>query len=158
MFNGTLIDDLLASYVSLPVRNLVPPSSKLRRSREVGSLRRVTQILVIEDDRDIRNLIGQVLSDEGYDLTFVDGLDRAPIRAVPDVVITDLVGVRPYTSDLARAWVRRVQDRYPQIPVIVCTAQELALKELDALGAAAVLPKPFAIDLLIQTVARLIDQ
>jgi two-component system nitrogen regulation response regulator NtrX len=158
LFNGILIDDLLASYVSLPVRNLVPPSSKLRRSREVGSLRRVTQILVIEDDRDIRNLIGQVLSDEGYDLTFVDGLDRAPIRAVPDVVITDLVGVRPYASDLARAWVRRVQDRYPQIPVIVCTAQELALKELDGLGAAAVLPKPFAIDLLIQTVARLIDQ
>jgi len=119
---------------------------------------RVTQILVIEDDRDIGTLIRQVLSDEGYDLTFVDGLDRAPVGAVPDVVITDLVGVRPYASELARAWVRRVQDRYPRTPVIVCTAQELALKELDGLGAAAVLPKPFAIDLLVQTVARLIAQ
>jgi CheY-like chemotaxis protein len=114
--------------------------------------------LVIEDDRDIGTLIRQVLSDEGYDLTFVDGLDRAPVGAVPDVVITDLVGVRPYASELARAWVRRVQDRYPRTPVIVCTAQELALKELDGLGAAAVLPKPFAIDLLVQTVARLIAQ
>jgi len=130
----------------------------LRRSREVSSLRGVTQILVIEDDRDIGNLIRQVLTDEGYDLTFVDGLDRAPADALPDAVITDLVGVRPYAGDLARAWVRRVQDRYPQTPVIVCTAQELALKELDRLGAAAVLPKPFSIEMLVRTVARLIAQ
>jgi DNA-binding response OmpR family regulator len=114
--------------------------------------------LVIEDDRDIQNLIRQVLSDEGYDLTFVDGLDRAPVDAAPDVVITDLVGVRPYASGLARAWVRRVQDRYPGARVVVCTAHELALNELDGLGAAALLPKPFAIDVLIQTVARLTAQ
>jgi CheY-like chemotaxis protein len=114
--------------------------------------------LVIEDDRDIGNLIRQVLGDEGYDLTFVDGLDRAPVDAVPDVVITDLVGVRPYASELARAWVRRVQDRFPQTPLIVCTAQELALTELDRLGAAAVLPKPFSIELLVRTIARLIAQ
>jgi len=125
-----------------------------RRRHRLG----VTHILVIEDDRDIGNLIRQVLSDEGHDLTFVDGLDRAPADAVPDVVITDLVGVRPYASELARAWVRRVQDRYPQAPVIVCTAQELALKELDRLGAAAVLPKPFSIEMLVQTVARLTAQ
>jgi len=42
--------------------------------------------------------------------------------------------------------------------VIVCTAQELALKELDRLGAAAVLPKPFSIEMLVRTVAQLIDQ
>ena len=114
--------------------------------------------MVIEDDPDIQNLIRQVLSDEGYELAFVDGLDRAPVDAVPDVVITDLVGVRPYASGLARAWVRRVQDRYPGAPIVICTAHELALKELDQLGAAAVLPKPFAIDVLVQTVARLTAQ
>jgi CheY-like chemotaxis protein len=130
----------------------------LQSKRDVSNVLRVTHILVIEDDRDIRNLIRQVLSDEGYELTFVDGLDRAPLGPSPDVVITDLVRVRPYASELARAWVRRVQDRYPDAPVIVCTAHELALKELDRLGAAAVLPKPFAIDVLMQTVARLIAQ
>ena len=130
----------------------------MQSKRDVPSVLRVTHILVIEDDRDIRNLIRQVLSDEGYQLTFVDGLDRAPLGLAPDVVITDLVGVRPYASELARAWIRRVQDRYPDAPVIVCTAHELALKELDRLGAAAVLPKPFAIDLLLQTVTRLTAQ
>lgn len=119
---------------------------------------RVTQILVIEDDRDIANLIRQVLSDEGYDLAFVDSLDRAPADLAPDLVIMDLVGLRPYESGSARASVRGVSLRYPMTPIIVCTAHEPALKELDGLGAAAVLPKPFAIDLFVETVARLTTQ
>ena len=114
--------------------------------------------MVIEDDPDIRTLIRQVLSDEGYDLTFVDSLDRAVADLAPDLVIMDLVGLRPYESGSARASVRGVSLRYPTTPIIVCTAHEPALKELDGLGAAALLPKPFAIDLLVQTVARLIAQ
>jgi DNA-binding NtrC family response regulator len=108
--------------------------------------------LVIEDDRDIRNLIRQVLSDEGYDLTFVDGLDRAPADAAPDLVITDLVGLRPYASGPARAYVRRVTERYPGAPIIVCTAHEPAFREVDRLGAAALLGKPFTIEELLRTV------
>jgi DNA-binding NtrC family response regulator len=158
LFNGTRINDLLATYVSLLVRNLIPPPSKLHRAPEVGSLPRVTQILVIEDDRDIRNLIRQVLSDEGHDLMFVDGLDRAPQDLAPGLVVMDLVGLHPYESASARASVREVSLRYPMTPIIVCTAHEPALKELDRLGAAAVLPKPFGIDLLVQTVARLTAQ
>jgi two-component system, NtrC family, nitrogen regulation response regulator NtrX len=130
----------------------------LHPAPEVGSLPQVPQILVIEDDRDIQNLIRQVLSDEGYDLTFVDGLDRAPADAAPDLVIMDLVGLRPYDSGSARASIRGVSLRYPTTPIIVCTAHELALKELDRLGAAAVVPKPFTIDMLVQTVAGLITQ
>jgi CheY-like chemotaxis protein len=158
LFNRTRIDDLLASDVSLPLGNLVPRSSKLRRALEVGSLPRVTQILVIEDDRDIRTLMRQVLGDEGYDLTFVDGLDRAPADLAPDLVIMDLVGLRPYETGSARASVRGVSLRYPTTPIIVCTAHEPALEEADSLGAAAVLAKPFAIDLLVETVARLTAQ
>jgi two-component system nitrogen regulation response regulator NtrX len=128
----------------------------LHPAPEVGNLPRVTQILVIEDDRDIRGLIRQVLSDEGYELTFVDGLDRAPADLAPDLVIMDLVGLRPYESGIAHASVRGVSLRYPTRPIIVCTAHEPALKELDRLGAAAVLPKPFNIEMLLQTVARLV--
>jgi two-component system, NtrC family, nitrogen regulation response regulator NtrX len=130
----------------------------LHPAPEIGSLPGVTHILVIEDDGDIRNLIRQVLSDEGHDLTFVDGLDRAPADLAPHLVIMDLVGLRPYDSGSARASVRGVSLRYPRTPIIVCTAHELALKELDRLGAAAVLPKPFNIEMLLQTVARLIAQ
>jgi CheY-like chemotaxis protein len=111
--------------------------------------------LVIEDDRAIRDLFRQVLSDEGYELLFVEHLEDAAVDAAPDLVITDLVGLHRYESGLARASVRRVRQRYPATPIIVCTAYEQTMEESDRLGAAAVLRKPFTIAALVQTVARL---
>jgi two-component system nitrogen regulation response regulator NtrX len=115
--------------------------------------------LVIEDDPDIRDLLHEVLRDEGYELLFVDNVDREVANAAPDLVITNLAGLhRGYDGGLARASVRRVQERYPAIPIIVCTAKEEALKEPDRLGAAAVLRRPFAIETLIQTVTDLVSR
>lgn len=148
------INDLVSSYVFLPARHLVPRSSKLRSWPIPASLPQVIQILVIEDDRPIADLLRQVLSDEGYQLVFFDDLDRAPADAAPDLIITDLAGLHGYERGLARAFVLRVQQRYPQTPIIVCTAYEQATAEVDQLGAAAVLRKPFMIEALIQTVAN----
>jgi len=115
----------------------------------------VTHILVIEDDRPIRDLFRDVLSDEGYDVVFVERLEHAAADADPDLVITDLAGLHGYDSGLARALVHRVQERYPRTPIIVCTAHGQALDESDQLGAAAVLRKPFPIETLVDTLARL---
>lgn len=119
-------------------------------------MRRVTRILIIEDDRAIRDLFLGVLGDEGYELVFVDSLEQAKDMP-PDLVITDLVDVRPFKGDLARAWVARLKGRYPATPIIVCTAYAQATEEFDRLGADAVLVKPFNIELLVDTVERLAD-
>lgn len=110
--------------------------------------------MVIEDDRPISDLLRQVLSDEGYAVVFIDDLDRAPADATPDLIITDLAGLHGYESGLARAFVLRVQQRYPETPIIVCTSYAQAMAESNQLGAAAVLQKPFMIEALIETVAR----
>ena len=117
-------------------------------------MRRVTRILIIEDDRAIRDLFREVLGDEGYELVFVDGLEQAKDTA-PDLVITDLVDAHPFKGALARAWVARVKRRYPATPIIVCTAYEQATEEVDRLGADAVLIKPFNIEALVETVTRI---
>lgn len=117
-------------------------------------MRRITRILIIEDDRAIRALFRDVLGDEGYELVFVDRLEQAKDTA-PDLVITDLVDVHPFRSGLARAWVARVKGRYPGTPIIVCTASEQATEEFDRLGAEALLIKPFNIEVLVESVARL---
>jgi DNA-binding NtrC family response regulator len=111
--------------------------------------------LVIEDDGATRDLLRQVLSDEGYELLLVNRLEEAPADAVPELVLTDLVGLDRYESARARSSVRRVQERYPDTPIVVCTGHEEAVEESDKLGAAAVLRKPFTIEDLILTVARL---
>lgn len=112
------------------------------------------RILVIEDDRAIRDLLGQVLTAEGHELVFVERLEGAAATAAPDLVITDLVGIRGYESGRARDLVHRVQERYPATPIIVCTGHEQAMEEQDWLGAAAVLRKPFTIEALVTCVAR----
>jgi DNA-binding NtrC family response regulator len=127
----------------------------LRSSPKAASLRHVTHILVIDDDSATRDLIRQVLSDEGYELLQVNRLEEAAADAVPDLVITDLVGLDRYESARAHASVRRVRERYPATPIVVCTGHEQAAEESDQLGAAAVLRKPFTIEDLIRTVARI---
>lgn len=97
-----------------------------------------------------------MLSDEGYELLLVNRLEDVPAETLPELVITDLIGLERYDSARARAWVHRVQERYPTTPIVVCTGNEGAAKESDKLGAAAVLPKPFTIEALIRTVARLV--
>lgn len=111
--------------------------------------------MVIEDDRPIRDLFRDVLSDEGYELLIVERLEDAAVDAAPDLVITDLAGIHRYETKLARALVLRIQERYPEVPIIVCTAHGQAMEESDRLGAEAVLRKPFPIETLVESVARL---
>ena len=111
--------------------------------------------MVIEDDVATRDLLRQVLGDEGYELLLVGRLEDAAADAAPDLVITDLVGLDRYDSGRAHASVGRVRELYPTTPIIVCTGYEQAAEESDYLGAAAVLPKPFAIEALVQVVSRL---
>jgi CheY-like chemotaxis protein len=112
--------------------------------------------LVIDDDGATRDLLRQLLRDEGYELKVVDRLEATSAETVPDLIITDLVGLDRYESGRARASVRRVQERYPATPIVVCTGYEQAAEESDRLGAAAVVRKPFTIEALIKTVARLV--
>lgn len=150
-----VINDLMSSYVFSQRGRLVPGRSKLRLRTKAASVRNVTQILVIEDDRAIADLLREVLGDEGYELLFVERLEHAAADGAPDLVITDLAGLHGYEGGLARALVGRVRERYPETPIIVCTAHAQAMAESDRLGAAAVILKPFTIETLVQTVARL---
>jgi len=97
-----------------------------------------------------------VLREEGYELALVERLDDAAADLAPDLIITDLVGLHHYDSDLARAVLSRVNERYPAVPIIVCTGHEQALRESARLGAAAVLRKPFTLEALVGIVAQVI--
>jgi len=132
-----------------------PPSSKLRPRREASTLPRIVQILVIDDDRATRDLFRQVLGDEGHELLLVSRLEESSADAEPDLVITDLVGLDRYDTARAHAAVRRIEERYPATPIVVCTGFEEAAEEPEKLGVAAVLRKPFTIEELVQVVARL---
>jgi two-component system nitrogen regulation response regulator NtrX len=110
----------------------------------------VSQILVIDDDRAIGDLIRDVLRDEGHEIVLVEHFEDAPTDLRPDLVITDLVGLRHYDTALASLVLGRIHARFPEVPIIVCSGHEQALRESARLGAAGVLRKPFSLETLVK--------
>lgn len=131
---------------------------KIAASTGTRQRARMSHILVIDDDLAIGDLIRDVLREEGHEIVSVEHLERAAPDLAPDLVITDLVGVHGYDTDVARAVLTRVHERYPDVPIIVCTGHEQALRESAQLGAAAVVRKPFTLEALVKTVAEAIGR
>lgn len=122
-------------------------------------------IVVIEDDPDIAELVEGILSDAGHALLVRSGLGEGPADPADPadlgvrLVITDLVALRSYDRDAVRDWVSKVRARYPRAAIAVATAHSAAAQDgARAIGADAVLMKPFDIDLFTKTVESLLDR
>ncbi|HVZ73172.1 MAG TPA: response regulator [Polyangia bacterium] len=115
-------------------------------------------ILLIEDDRDICEIVVEVLADEGFETIAVsngaEGLKqlRAEGAARPFVIVLDLM------LPVMDAWqFRSVQAgdaAIADIPVVIFSANPKIAQHADALGAAALLRKPPNLDELIEIVGR----
>jgi DNA-binding response OmpR family regulator len=121
----------------------------------VGSPRRV---LVIEDDPALRDVLCEALEGAGYRALPSDHpvapLDVQQLR--PSLVVLDLMlGGEPDGYgwlEAVRAW-----HSTARLPVLVCSGhlapEAPAVQRVQAL-ADAIMPKPFALDELLATVAR----
>jgi CheY-like chemotaxis protein len=115
-------------------------------------------ILLVEDDVDIRELLADLLRDEGYVVAeaangaiALDAL-RADRRPRFDVILLDLMmpvmdGVEFRSFQLADA-------RLAHIPVILFTADAQPEHKAELLSAADTIPKPIRIDDLVSRIAR----
>jgi DNA-binding NtrC family response regulator len=120
---------------------------------------RAGKIVLIEDDPDIAALVVGILTDNGHALEVHDELDGAPADPTVRVVITDLVAIRTYDQAAARDWTTQVRARYPKAAIVVSTAHApAAAAGAEALGADAVLSKPFDVGRFIETVETLLDR
>ena len=107
------------------------------------------KILVVDDDRSLCDLITDLLTGEGYEVTCAhDGLEAlAAIEGdPPDLILSDVWMPRLDGLGLAA----RLAERRLGIPVVLMSA---AHRPRQPLGQAFV-PKPFDIDLLVGVVGR----
>jgi DNA-binding response OmpR family regulator len=109
----------------------------------------MTTILIIDDDRVILDLLRTVLTDAGYDAVLARGLHGVPPGTKPDIVITDLVPLTAYRRESAVQWIASIRERFADPPLLVMTAHADAAREVDSLGANAVMGKPFDVDVLL---------
>jgi two-component system, chemotaxis family, chemotaxis protein CheY len=116
-------------------------------------------VLIVEDDGDLREMMAQLLTIEGFQATTVangrEALEYLNTGARPDVILLDLM------MPVMDGWefARRLHERTPplNIPILVLSAARLPTERLTVLGARAVLAKPFDVDELLDQVARLVD-
>lgn len=115
--------------------------------------RQEIQLLVVDDDRGIRETLGEVLRDELYSVQLArDGGEALALLAtgpVPRLILLDLA--MPGMDGAAFLERQRKDPRLQRIPVVVFSADDRAPRT----GAAGWLRKPVDLGDLLATVARL---
>jgi two-component system, chemotaxis family, chemotaxis protein CheY len=125
------------------------------RSGAMATERIPALILVVEDDRDLRDLLVMMLSDEGYRVvTAADGLDGLKVARgdSPDLILVDAGMPRLDGAGFCRAY-RAEGGPAPVILVSAGHAEQIATT-VEACGAVAYIAKPFEVDLVLDTVTR----
>jgi two-component system nitrogen regulation response regulator GlnG len=119
----------------------------------------MARILVVDDERDVRDLLGDILTDAGHEvLGAADGaaaLEQVRTGA-PAVVFLDLN--LPGRDGLAV--LSEIKTVNPEVPVIILTANSGVQTAVEAMrrGAYDYLTKPFVNDDLVLTVRRALER
>jgi CheY-like chemotaxis protein len=123
-------------------------------------LGRNLHILVIEDDRDVRESLALFLELEGHTVVAAGGGHEALAllgsSPYPHVILIDL-NMPHMTGDEFRA-AQLADERIAGIPLLVMSADVHADERARAMGASAFLGKPIDPERLLTTLARLFDQ
>ncbi len=121
----------------------------------VENLRR--DILIVDDDPDIRDALGECLRYEGYGVHAAadgrDALDRLEVGLRPDVILLDLMMPVLNGFDVLEALNRRPD--WKDIPVVIVSANR-GYEAEDLKGAVGVLRKPVSVDRLLAVVEQVV--
>lgn len=121
----------------------------------------MTKILVAEDERDIRDLIGFTLRFAGFDVVTVpdgaEALQAAP-QEMPDMILMDVR--MPRMTGYEACAHMKADPRIAHIPVVFLSAkgQESEIRTGLEAGASEYLLKPFAPDELVLRVKALLEE
>ncbi len=117
-------------------------------------------ILVVDDEMGIRELLSEILFDEGYRVHLAENATQARSfrnQQTPDLVLLDIWMPETDGLTLLKEWV--VQEQLT-MPVIMMSGHGTIETALEAMriGASDFLEKPIALQKLLATVAKAIQQ
>jgi DNA-binding NtrC family response regulator len=113
-------------------------------------------VLIVEDDDDLRGLIGEALAEAGYaSIAAADGAAAltACVERDPDVILLDLNMPRLGGQAFAEAY----RERTGRAKIIVISGATSAGEISARMHATVFLSKPFDIDRLVGAVRRVLD-
>jgi len=115
------------------------------------------RILILEDDVQIATVLRDSLGDEGYEVRCVaNGRDGLLVlqRWEPDLILLDLT-MPMMDGPTFRSAQRMLRPAVANVPVIVLSSARDAHAQADRLAAVAAIAKPFELDDILTTVARI---
>lgn len=119
----------------------------------------VKSILIVDDDKDLRSILGDILAGEKYAVQLADSGERALERLEKDevnLVLTDLkmpgMGGHKLFEDCTRRW--------PHIPVVILTAHGTVDEALTMIrqGAYDYIAKPYNTQDLLMRISRALER
>ena len=128
---------------------------------EIASGTTPAKILIAEDEKDIRELVGFTLTFGGYRVVEAANGAEAVEKAaqeLPDLILLDVRMPRMTGYEACRVLKEMEETRH--IPVIFLSAkgQEAEVQEGMSLGAIAYILKPFAPNELLEQIGRLLKR
>ncbi|MEE9614277.1 MAG: sigma-54 dependent transcriptional regulator [Thermodesulfobacteriota bacterium] len=117
------------------------------------------KIMVVDDERGIREALGGVLKDEGYEVVLSENADEALKNLDKDSVDLVLLDIWMPGTDGVDA-LKEIKARLPNVPVIMISGHaniETAVKTTK-LGAYDFIEKPLSLDHVVLTVEHALEQ
>lgn len=115
-------------------------------------------VLIVDDDPDIRDAVGECLRYEGYDVHSAtdgrDALDRLEFGLKPGLILLDLMMPKLNGFDVLQALQSRPE--WKSIPVVVVSANR-GYEADDLVGAVSILRKPVNVDRLLEAVQQAVS-
>ena len=116
----------------------------------------MSKILVVDDERHIRELYSLELSAEGYDVETrgsCKSLQRDIETSKPDLIILDIRLV----NDDGLEQLLEIREHYPDIPVIMCSPYDSFRDDVRTIAADAYVVKSFDLSQLKMKIRRALE-
>jgi CheY-like chemotaxis protein len=121
-------------------------------------MQNAARVLIVDDDPSVRQMCGEILEAEGYSVVEATNGEMAvqiAQRDPPRVVLMDTM--MPIMDGITACRALKTNRATAHIPVALMSAGEkLGQSQVAGAGADALLTKPFDIEDLLDTVARLL--
>ena len=120
----------------------------------------MSDILIVDDERDIRELVAEILRDEGYSTRLAQNSDEAMTAVQADPPMLMILDLWLKDSRLDGIGIlMAVKREYPDIPVVIISGHATVDIAVEAIkgGAYDFIEKPFNIDQLLVVVGRAME-
>ncbi len=120
----------------------------------------MSKILVVDDEPDIRNLVQEILEDEGFDVEVAESADRAREQISqfqPDLVLLDIWMPDEDGITLLKEWKAEHNEIFPVVMMSGHGSVETAV-EATRLGAYDFIEKPLSLAKLLLTIKHALER